>query len=279
MTRKRWIINSISPMRKSKIQYPQRCVPFILLALIILGLYFEPYLVSVMVIFVWWIVLPLIIWAIIAFCRSWKLGGPDRYFISPICGLVLLALVLYFVVRVPAYKFHPEEMITHYEKNKTELQGLIGFTQTALDEGQAIYLEFEYGGVSIFHTTDSQHWNVSDSLLNILMKDVGLDKEEFDSIKTQLKSVNCISIDTHFPEYCDIGYKRVGAGKYSYRIYLAPMTEEQRQTAFSDPHFIPYDDRMSLMFGGGAYGPDVFSWKLKDKLQEKYSQREASSSE
>ena len=49
------------------------------------------------------------------------------------------------------------------------------------------------------------------------------------------------------------------------------MTEEQKQTAFSDPHFIPYDDRMSLMFGGGAYGPDVFSWELKDKLQEKYS--------
>ena len=266
-------------MRKSKIQYPQRCVPFILLTLIILGLYVEPYLVTVMVVFVWWIVLPLIIWAIIAFCRSWKLGGPDRYFISPFCGLVVLALVLYFVVRVPAYKFHPEEMITHYEKNKTEIQELITFTQTALDEGEAICLEFEYGGVSIFHTTDSRHWDVSDSLLIVLMNDVGLDKEEFDSIKTQLKSVNCISIDTHFPDYCDIGYKRVGPGKYSYRIYLAPMTEEQRQTAFSDPHFIPYDDRMSLMFSGGAYGPDVFSWELKNKLQEEYSQHETGLSE
>ena len=46
---------------------------------------------------------------------------------------------------------------------------------------------------------------------------------------TRIRWTNrCISIDTSFPDYCDIGYKFVALGRYSFRVFLAPMTDEWR---------------------------------------------------
>lgn len=135
-----------------------------------------------------------------------------------------------------------------------------------------MYLEFEHGKVSLLYTSTYDHVDNAEKL-----KSVGLDEEEFKSIKRQLKSLKCISIDTHFPDYCNIGYKRVGFGQYSYRIYLNPMNEEQRQNALTDGQLIPYNDTMVLMYGGGAVGPQSFSQQEKEDFLKKYSKNEPSS--
>ena len=70
------------------------------------------------------------------------------------------------------------------------------------------------------------------------MSEVGLDEEEFQSIKKRLKVIGCIQIETHFPEYCNIGYKRVWWGMY-----------------------------------GGAAGPDTFSKEVKEKFLKKQKAR------
>ena len=111
------------------------------------------------------------------------------------------------------------------------------------------------------------------------MSKVGLDDNEFNSIKNQLKTINCISIDTHFPEYCEIGYKRVGLNGYYYRFYLIPMREEQIQSALSDPHLIPYNDRVLFVYLGGALdGPDTFSPKVKKRFLKHHSKLQYSTS-
>ena len=59
-------------------------------------------------------------------------------------------------------------------------------------------------------------------------------------------------------------------GQYSFRLYPNQMNEEQKQKALSDGHFIPYDDTLLLMFGGGAFGPDEFSPEVKKDYLEKH---------
>lgn len=160
-------------------------------------------------------------------------------------------------------------MASHYDKNKVKMEELISFTQSALDEGRDMYLEFEHGKVSLLYASVYGPGNDTEK-----MKAVGLDEEELKSIKRQLKSLRCISVDTHFPDYCDVGYKRVGFGQYSFRVYLNRMTEDQLHSVLSDGQFIPYDDTMVLMYGGGAVGPQSFSQQEKLDFLKKHSKFE-----
>ena len=49
------------------------------------------------------------------------------------------------------------------------------------------------------------------------------------------------------------------------------MNEEQRQEALSDLQFIPYNDRVVFMFGGGAAGPQVFPKEVKEAFMQKHN--------
>ena len=42
------------------------------------------------------------------------------------------------------------------------------------------------------------------------------------------------------------------------------MSDEEKEEALLDGHYIPYNETTLLMFGGGAAGPDTFSHKVKD---------------
>lgn len=251
-------------MKHFTLKYWWHYIPFIALAFVLSANFRDPWLGSILVMMMWWLILLLIIWAIIAFGKSWEIGGAHKYLITSLSAIEITALVLLFLVRIPAYKCNPDEMVGHYDKKKAEMEALVSFTESALDDGQGMYLEFEHGKVSIFHTSSAAHWEDADSLKSEIMGELGLDEEEFRSIKKKLKSIKCISIHTHFPDYCDIGYKRVAMGLYSYRLYLNPMSEEVRQNALKDGHFIPYNETTLLMFGGGAAGPDTFSHEVKE---------------
>lgn len=249
-----------------------RYIPFVIILGISLVYFYDPFMGSFILLMNWWLVLPILIWAIIVFLQCWEIGGIHKKAILGFSVLNTLVLILLLAVRLPGSQCNPDEMVSHYEKNKVELEALISFTHSALDEGQEMYLEFEHGKVSLLYTSTYDHVDNAEKL-----KSVGLDEEEFKSIKRQLKSLKCISIDTNFPDYCNIGYKRVGFGQYSYRIYLNPMNEEQRQNALTDGQLIPYNDTMVLMYGGGAVGPQSFSQQEKEDFLKKYSKNEPSS--
>lgn len=239
-------------------------IPIAIVAFFILLNYADPFIGLWAAIASFWIIVAVLVWLVFALIRSWKIGGVHRNVVFCTFGLEILALVMFFLIRVPAYKCDPDEMVMHYEKNRTGMEELISYIESALNDGQQMCLEFEHGKISMFHTSTMSHWDVDKELKYEIMSELGLDNEEFNSIKSQLSSIHCISVDTHFPAYCDIGYKRVGMGMYSYRLYLNPMSDEEKEEALLDGHYIPYNETTLLMFGGGAAGPDTFSHKVKD---------------
>ena len=85
-----------------------------------------------------------------------------------------------------------------------------------------------------------------------------------------LKKTGCISIDTSDPNYCDIIYKRPWDDSYSYRIYLRPMTNEVYETYLHKSQFIPHNDKMIMMFGGGVMGEIGFSTEQHQEYRKKY---------
>lgn len=239
-------------------------IPLVIAAFFILVNYVDPYVGLWMTLSTFWLLITILVWLAFVLFRSWRIGGVHRIVIYCTFGIEFLALLLFFLIRIPAYQCDPDEMVTHYEKNRTGMEALIAYTQSAMDDGQKMYLEFEHGRVSMFHTSNMSHWDDAEELKSEIMSEVGLNEEEFKSIKKQLKSIHCISIDTHFPDYCDIGFKRVGMGLYSYRLFLSPISDEMKQDALSDGHFIPYNETTLLMFGGGAAGPDTFGREIKE---------------
>lgn len=246
-----------------------RYIPFVIILGVLLVYFYDPFVGSLILLMHWWLVLPLLIWAVIVFLQCWEIGGAHKRAILCFGSLDALVLVLLLIIRIPDSRCDPDEMASHYDKNKVKMEELISFTQSALDEGRDMYLEFEHGKVSLLYASVYGPGNDTEK-----MKAVGLDEEELKSIKRQLKSLRCISVDTHFPDYCDVGYKRVGFGQYSFRVYLNRMTEDQLHSTLSDGQFIPYDDTMVLMYGGGAVGPQSFSQQEKLDFLKKHSKFE-----
>lgn len=89
-------------------------------------------------------------------------------------------------------------------------------------------------------------------------------------LKRLLRKAGCLSIDTSNPNYCDIEYKRPWDDAYSYRIYLRPMSADIYSTYLNKSEFIPHNDRMVMMFGGGVTGEIGFSYEQRQEYRKKY---------
>jgi hypothetical protein len=89
-------------------------------------------------------------------------------------------------------------------------------------------------------------------------------------LKRLLRKAGCLSIDTSNPNYCDIEYKRPWDDGYSYRIYLRPMSADIYSTYLDKSEFIPHNDRMVMMFGGGVTGEIGFSYEQHQEYRKKY---------
>jgi hypothetical protein len=252
-----------------KIQYLWHYIPLVIIAIALLIIYVEPWLGLLLLLMVWWLLLPMPIIAIIALIHSFKIGGTHKKAVIVFSGIIVLAFVMFFVVRIPLYRCSPDSMADHYNKKGPEIEELVTFAQSALDEGQTLDIDLESVIVSMFLSKAQREY--ADSLGMSLAAGAGMDEDEFKFIKKKLKSIRCISIDTRSPEYCDIGYRQVGLGLYSYRVYYSPMNAEQRQEALSDLQFIPYNDRVVFMFGGGAAGPQVFPKEVKEAFLQKHN--------
>ena len=204
----------------------------------------DPFFAGLLFIFGCWFVWPLMIWAIIVFLQSfWTKGFLWKIYL--IWGCVILILVgAYFISSTKfGTKCNPDIMADHYDNNKSELQELIDYTNHSLYKGAEMRLEFEHDGISFFHVKRNDsiwscNWDVSsDEKIDSLMQVVGLDQEELKNIRRKLRKLGCISIETAttHSDYTNIGFRRVGLGKYSYRIYNRSMNPEEEKESFPIP--------------------------------------------
>lgn len=240
----------------------------------------DPFIADLLLVFGWWFVIPLIVWAIIVFLRSlWKKCHLWKIYLIWGCAIILLIGAYYLSPTRIGTRCNPDIMAEHYDNNKSEIQDLIDYTSQSLDKEAQMQLEFEHGKISIFHVMGkndsiwSCHWDVhSKDRIDSLMQVVGLNHEELDNIRKRLKKQGCISIEINprLSDYVDIGFRRVDMGMYSYRIYNRPMNDEEKKEYLDDPMFIPYTDKVLLMYGGGAIGPQSFGEDIKKEFMKKH---------
>ena len=240
----------------------------------------DPFIADMLLVLGWWFVFPLIVWAIIVFLRSlWKKGHLWKIYLIWGCAIILLIGAYYLSPTRFGTICNPDIMVDHYDENKSEIQDLIDYTSQILDKEAQMQLEFEHGKISIFHVMGkndsiwSCHWDVhSKDRIDSLMQVVGLNHDELQNIQRKLKKLGCISIEINprLSDYVDIGFRRVDMGMYSYRIYNRPMNAEEKKEYLDDPMFIPYTDKVLLMYGGGAIGPQSFGEDIKKDFMKKH---------
>ena len=227
----------------------------------------------------WWII-PLTVWAIIVFLQSfWEKSFLWKIYMIWGCALIIL-IGAYFISPTRLGTIcNPDVMAEHYDESKSGLKDLIDYTSQSLDKGAQMKLEFEHGKISIFHVMGkndsiwSCHWDVhSKDRIDSLMQVVGLDHEELDNIRRKLKKQGCISIEIkpRHSDFVDIGFRRVDLGMYSYRIYNRPLNAEEKREYLEDSMFIPYTDKVLLMYSGGAIGPQSFGEDIKEEFMKKH---------
>jgi len=241
-------------------------VPQAVMVLILAAFMVDPWISYWGLAMVWPVIPVLLIASVIVLVKGIKAGGTHKKLILGSFGIILLGVALLFLVRMPAYGCDPDKMAKHYEKTKGAMDELIYLTKSTLDEGDDISMNIQYGTeVQLFQNSGNSSPEESELLDTPDDSGSKLNKEDFEPIKKKLKDIGCISIYSHFPDFCDIAYKSVGFAVYSYRVYLSPMTEEQMQAALTDARYIPYNDRVLFVFGGGAAGPQGFSKEYKEE--------------
>ena len=210
-------------------------IPFLLLLPLLLAFYLDPWGGTVLLFLFPPVTLVLasvlVAWAVLVLIRSFKIGGLHKKLIVSLSVLSVLAVIFLVAVRIPAWDCDAEKLAKHYEQKKDAIEELVAYARTAFDEGESpmVYVD------------------------GTLKEDVGLDEEEMRTIRKLLKKSRCRHIQTFFPDYCEICYKTIVYGPvYGYRIYLAPMTEEQRQEVVDSPRLSPYSDRVALLLDGNA---------------------------
>lgn len=240
----------------------------------------DPFIADMLLVLGWWFVFPLIVWAIIVFLRSlWKKCHLWKIYLIWGCAIILLIGAFFLSPTRFGTRCNPDIMAEHYDENKSEFQDLIDYTSQSLDKEAQMQLEFEHGKISIFHVMGkndsiwSCNWDVySEDRIDSLMQVVGLDHDELKNTQRKLKKLGCISIEINprLSDYVDIGFRRVDMGMYSYRIYNRPLNAEEKKEYLDDPMFIPYTDKVLLMYGGGAIGPQSFGEDIKKDFMKKH---------
>ena len=253
-----------------------KLVPLAMVTAMLIMLWCQPFLVAMVLAWFWYITLAVIILSVVFTAMSLRRrDGWQRT--TFIWGMVnLLILLCFLFIKIPNSNCSPEKMARHYEKHKTEMDALLDYATSAVDDSAYVFIRWDGDEKTIFHVKGadgvlSQHWDDAEAKQDSLMKVVGLNSEQLEEIHHRLKAMNCIGImvpSSH--EYICIEYRSVVFAVYSYNIYRSPLTAEQRDKVMADPVFIPYNERVSFVFEGGAVGADSFGQERKNSYLEKH---------
>lgn len=255
-------------------------------------------LTAVLVIAICWIIfLPAFVVAVISLFGSLRLNTRNKRILSGLhfVNAVLLCIWLFY----PGTKCDADIMEKHYLKYGKRMEEVYCKLYETLTPGCYVEIEFERGKVSIFHFAGSgekpdtvqdssavipvyrlpgglaeieQNWNPGEEKVDSLLSACGLDRKSLKELQEGLKDAGCISIamkaepDGPFV----LGFRRIGLGMYSYKIFHQPLSpEEQRELNGWDTDivFSPY---VVFEYAGGAVGTQHFIGK------EEYLERKGS---
>ena len=233
----------------------------IMLAYILL-LWYDNDLGFIIMLFTFWILIPVLIVFLIALFISFK--RRTRWH-KVMCGFglgVLLLFSIYLLFQLPKQRCNPDIMAKHYEKHKTEMVELCDYMQSVLADSTAVTLEFKGNRLVKFSVfADANHassfWDEdARSKRDSLMEVVGLTTEEYDGIRSRLKALRCIGIEASriYPESTHIWFRRWSMGLYSYILSPQPFSPDY----FLDYSICPYNDHVLFKYGGPAFGSDYF---------------------
>ena len=98
------------------------------------------------------------------------------------------------------------------------------------------------------------------------MQEIGITKEEFDTLRKKLSALGCISIeidknDKSNNRCTEVGYRRIGMGIYDYLIYNTPLSIKEQELFNECYSNVFYRDKVGFTYGGGAIGSDIFQGK------------------
>lgn len=192
---------------------------------------------------------------------------------------------LLFMISMP--ESSKQELIDNYEKRKPEILRLKNEYAKLVPDGYLVDIEFEPASkiltipeqitIMIYRVkvdtvevdtnvvqennnlgVVSQNYDLKpDSKeLEEVISSIGWTKQTLTKIKELLDDANCVSIENG--EITTVGFARSGMGKYSYKIFENPLSENQKQVYNNGCEYIYYKDNIVLVYGGGAVGPQCF---------------------
>lgn len=114
------------------------------------------------------------------------------------------------------------------------------------------------------------NWSQSERKIDSLLIMGGLDRADLNQLEKELKEIGCVSIFMRkIPDKSyNIGFRRIGMGKYSYDIYLCPLTSEAQEEINKSSASIVYSPNVVFQYGGGAFGNQEFIGK-EEYMQKK----------
>lgn len=248
-------------------------IPLLATTIIILLHFYDKFMADLICLFLFFIVLPVIGASIVLFIKSFSFANTSWkvYFVWGVIDILLV--VVYNVFEAPNTVCDPDIMAEHYEKNAVKMKELVQYTNQALDDSATIQLEFKHGDISIFHVSSknvswSERWDKdAEGKKDSIMALVGLTTDELEEIQDRLDELGCIGIITRKDRAsCEIWFRRVAMGLYSYILYDEPMSEENKEYYMEDPAYIPYSETVVFEYGGGAIGPQVFPSNQRDSF-------------
>jgi hypothetical protein len=71
---------------------------------------------------------------------------------------------------------------------------------------------------------------------------------------------------SHLKDETIINFRRVGMGMYAFIVYNRLMNQDEKDYYMNDGQCIPYNEKVVFMYGGGAFGMQVFPNDEKEEF-------------
>ena len=244
-----------------------KSIPMLLVTMLIVLFWIDPFIAFFAAILGALLFIPSIIAVICITITSRRMENKSQKFMFGWGLFIVLFSIVYLVFQHPRQQCDATIMAKHYEKKAKDMEQFISYLDRALGDSASIQLEFEYGKASIFHvaakgdSSMSCHWDDAEEKKDSLMQVVGLSPAEYDKIHDYLRSLDCIGVEmtkAHLNAETVINFRRVGLGMYSFVLYSTPISAKEKEEYMSDDMYIPYNDKVVFMYGGGAFGSQAF---------------------
>lgn len=210
--------------------------------------------------------IPAVIIACISFICSLRCNSKHKKILL-VLNVVNILLFLFWLLN-PSERCNADIMERHYAEYSGRMEQIYNNLFNKLTPGCSVEIEFEYGDVSIFHFSNSNgeiesNWDPSEEKIDSLLIQSGLDRSSLIWLEKELDEIGCISISMQaIPDApYGIGFRRVGMGKYDYKIYHRALTYDEQKKINESGACIVYTPFVVFEYGGGAIGSRNFIGK------------------